>query len=77
MYVPQVSDQLGIQFCGAMGYKAIKQRIQSSRIPLRHRHMVIATTLSVHRFALLWATRAEGSARLYAHTLVRTKHSSF
>ena len=30
---------------------AMKQRIQSSHIPLCHRHMVIATTLSVHCFS--------------------------
>ena len=34
--------------------QAIKQRIQSSHIPPCHRHMVIATTLSVHCSALLY-----------------------
>ena len=28
--------------------RAIKQRMQSSHVPSRHRHMVIATTLSMH-----------------------------
>ena len=35
------------------GERALKQRIRSSHIPPCHRHMVIATTLSVHRFAAL------------------------
>ena len=37
-------DEAGFRRVCVLG--AIKQRIQSSRIPLCHRHMVIATNLS-------------------------------